>query len=66
MLSLRRLNTHCKETFGKTLVSLDNPWHMNKITQSDKEGWDVVIQFEDKSINLWWKIKIHQHGQMSH
>lgn len=52
MLSLRRLNTHCKETFGKTLVSLDNPRqmiYMNKITQSDKRGWDVVIQLR---INL--------------
>lgn len=41
MLSLKRLNTHCKETFGKTLGSLDNPRHMtymSKITQSDKGG----------------------------
>lgn len=27
--------------------------------------WDVVIQHKDKSVNLWWKIKIHQQGQMS-
>lgn len=55
MLSLRRLNTHWKETFGKTLESVDNPQCiicMNNITQSDKGGSDVVIHLEDKSISL--------------
>lgn len=63
------MNTHYKVTFGKIFVSLDNAKHMistNKVTQSDKGGWDVVIQQEDKSVNFWWKIKIHQQGQISH